>query len=208
VLFFDLTVETYQAFVRKLYGFYKPAEELLASFASKRTNACLPFDQERLPALLKDLKALGESDESIASIPLCQLPDLHTVPLILGYLYIIEGSLFGNEPVAQQLQQSLQISEENGAAFFYIIDFREVRPKWKAFLSMLTAYTTTRPETCEEIADGALATIQAYEQWLFEGKVTNIKRIDPALHGHSHNHAHGQAQNHNHDHTHDHTHQH
>jgi heme oxygenase len=197
VLFFDLTNERYHAFVRKLYGFYKPAAELLHRFAGERTAACLPFEQERIPALLKDLRAFGETDESIATIPLCQLPTLDSTPLILGYLYIIEGSLFGNEPVAQQLQRSLQIGEENGAAFFHIIDFQQVRPKWKAFLDMLTVYTASHPEANEEIVNGALKTILAYEQWLFEGKVTNIKRIDPALHGHSHSHGHN-----HHDHSH------
>lgn len=199
VLFFDLTNEIYHTFVRKLYGFYKPAEELLARFDGESTANCLPFIQQRLPALLRDLRAFGETDETIAAIPLCPLPTLDSVPLILGYLYIIEGSLFGNDPVAQQLQQSLQIGEENGAAFFFILAPQLVRPKWKAFLGMLTAYTATHPETCEEIAQGALATIHAYEQWLFEGKVTNIKRINPELHGHSHNHAHSHAHEHQHE---------
>ncbi len=214
VLFFDLTPEKYHDFVRKLYSFYKPAEELLAQFANDRTPACLPFDQTRLPSLLKDLKALGETDESIAEIPPFKLPVLNSVPLVLGYLYIIEGSLFGNEPVAKQLQQSLEIGEENGAAFFYIIEPRLVRPKWKSFLGMLTAYTTTHPETCEEIATGALESIHAYEDCLFEGKVTNIKRIDPELHGHAHTHSHSPSpvpaatQGHDHDHDHhDHDHE-
>lgn len=196
VLFFDLTTETYQSFVRKLYSFYKPAEEVLAGFAGERAPACLPLDQQRVPALLKDLYAFGETEETIASIPLYPLPVLNSVPLILGYLYIIEGSLFGNEPVAQQLERSLQIGEENGAAFFSIIEPRLVRPKWKAFLGMLTAYTTTNPDTCEEIVKGALETIHSYEQCLFEGKVTNIKRIDPELHGHAHTHSHGTSHNH------------
>jgi heme oxygenase len=200
VLFFDLTYDIYRAFVRKLYGFYKPAEELLASVQEKRAPACLPFERKRVPALLKDLHALGETDETIANIPRCQLPALHSVPLVLGYLYIIEGSIFGNEPVAQQLRRSLQIDEENGAAFFSIVEPEQVRPRWQAFLSMLTAYAEAHPEDVEAIITGALETIHTYESWLFEGKVTRIKRIDPTLHGHSHSHGHGHAHAHDHDH--------
>ena len=190
VLFFDLQRDFYIDFVRRLYSFYKPAEELLAHFVNARTSACLPFEQKRLPALLKDLHALGEDDEAIANIALYPLPTLDSVPLILGYLYITEGSIFGNGPVAQQLQQMLQIGEENGGAFFYIVEPQQVRSRWVAFLNMLNAYANSRPEDTEAIIKGALETIHAYEDCLFQGKVTNIKRIDPELHGHAHTHTH------------------
>lgn len=198
VLFFDQTREGYHQFVRKLYGFYRASEARLA----KLEEGCVPALISRLPALEKDLRVFGETDESIRQIPLCQdsrLDVLDTMHGVMGYLYIIEGSLFGNDLVAQALQQALHIDSESGTAFFHVIAFDEIIPRFSSFSSMLRGYTATHPEAKEEIIQGALNTILAYEQWLFEGKITRIKRIDPALHGHTH----GQ---HDHNHAHEHEH--
>lgn len=202
VLFFDQTREGYHQFVRKLYGFYRASEARLA----KLEEGCIPALISRVPALEKDLRVFGETDESIQQIPLCQdsrLDVLDTLHGVMGYLYIIEGSLFGNDLVAQALQQALGIDSESGTAFFHIIAFDEIIPRFSGLSSMLRGYTASRPEAKEEIIQGALNTIQAYEQWLFEGKITQIKRIDPALHGHTHGqHDHHHAHEHEHEHEH------
>jgi heme oxygenase (biliverdin-IX-beta and delta-forming) len=200
VLFFDQTRENYHQFVRKLYGFYKSAEERLA----KLQEGCLPLLISRVPALVKDLYTFGETDETIQQIPLCQdarLDTLDTLQGVMGYLYIIEGSLFGNDLVAQALEQALQIDSETGTAFFHIIAFDQIIPRFDGLSEMLRGYTAEHPETKEAIIQGALDTILTYESWLFEGKVTNIKRIDSAVHGHTHSHEH-----HEHDHEHGHEH--
>ena len=198
VLFFDQTRENYHQFVRKLYGFYKSAEEHL----EKLQEGCIPKLISRVPTLVKDLQVFGETEQTIQQIPLCQDPRLEvldTLHGVMGYLYIIEGSLFGNDLVAQALQEALQIDSETGTAFFHIIAFDEIIPRFDGLSSMLRGYTAEHPDAKEEIIQGALNTILTYESWLFEGKITNIKRIDPALHGHSHDH-------HDHDHDHDHDH--
>jgi heme oxygenase len=194
VLFFDQTRENYRQIVRKLYGFYKPAEDRLA----KLETCCLTRILDRVPSIVKDLQELGETSETIEQIPLCQderMNILDTLHGVMGYLYIIEGSLFGNDLVARALQDALQIDRENGAAFFHVIEFEEIIPRFDGLSAMLRGYTVEHPETREEIVQGALNTILTYEDWLFEGKVTTIKRIDPALHGHTHEH---------HDHEHEH----
>lgn len=198
VLFFDQTRENYHQFVRKLYGFYKASEDRLA----KLKEGCLPHLINRLPAVVKDLQAFGETDETMQQIPVCQderLDILDTLHGVMGYLYIIEGSLFGNDLVAQALHEALQIDRETGTAFFHIIEFTEILPRFESLSAMYRGYAAEHPEAKEEIIQGALNTILAYESWLFEGKVTNIKRIDPALHGHTHEHHH-----HEHDHEHEH----
>jgi len=194
VLFFDQTRENYHQFVRKLYGFYKPTEERLA----KLEEGCVCSLINRVPSLVKDLHAFGETDETIQQIPLCQdarLDTLNTLHGVMGYLYIIEGSLFGNDLVAQALHQALQVDSETGTAFFHVIPFDQIIPRFDGLSAMLRGYTAEHPEAKEEIIQGALDTILVYESWIFEGKITNIKRIDSALHGHSHGH---------HDHDHDH----
>lgn len=198
VLFFDQTRENYHQFVRKLYGFYKSAEDRLAELK----EGCLPRLINRLPAIVKDLQVFGETDETMQQIALCQderLDVLYTLHGVMGYLYIIEGSLFGNDLVAQALHDALQIDRETGTAFFHIVEFDQIIPRFQGLSSMFRAYAAEHPEAKEEIIQGALNTILTYESWLFEGKVTNIKRIDPALHGHTHEHHH-----HEHDHEHEH----
>jgi len=205
VLFFDQTRENYHQFVRKLYGFYKATEARLPQFAGD----CLPQLIERVPAIVKDLRVFGETDETIEHIPLCQderLDVLSTLHGVMGYLYIIEGSLFGNDLVAQALHEALHIDRETGTAFFHVIEFEEIIPRFDGLSAMLRAYTAEHPEAKEEIIQGALNTILTYESWLFEGKVTNIKRIDPALHGHTHEHQHDHEHEHADDHEHEHQH--
>jgi heme oxygenase len=200
VLFFDQTRENYHQFVRRLYGFYKPAEERLA----KLQEGCIPALLNRVPAIVKDLYAFGETDETIQQIPLCtdvRLDTLDTLPGVMGYLYIIEGSLFGNDLVAQTLQQALQVDGETGTAFFNIIAFDEIIPRFDGLSSMLRGYTAEHPEAKEGIIQGALDTILAYENWLFAGQIIRIKRIDSTLHGHDHGH-HEDEPGHNHDHAH------
>lgn len=207
VLFFDQTRASYQHFLHRLYGFYIAAEEHLA----KLEEGCLPALISRVPAIVKDLRAFGETDETIGQITRCQDPRLQTLDSMLGvmgYLYIIEGSLFGNDLVANALQEALQIDSESGTAFFHLIPFEEIIPRFDGLSLMLREYTAEHPETKEAIIQGALDTILTYESWLFEGKVTTIKRIDSALHGHTHGqheheHEHEQAGHHEHGHAHD-----
>jgi heme oxygenase len=182
VLFFDQTRENYHQFVRKLYGFYKVAEERIARLEEEEP---LPRQTNRLPAIIKDLHAFGETDETIQQIPLCsdeQLDVLYTLHGVMGYLYIMEGSLFANNLVAGVLHEALQIDRETGTAFFHIVKSEEIIPRFDGLAAMLRGYTVEHPEAKEEIIQGALNTILAYENWLFEGKVTNIKRIDPSFH--------------------------
>jgi heme oxygenase len=207
VLFFDQTRENYLHFLRKLYGFYIAAEERLATLE----EGCLPALISRVPAIVKDLRAFGETEESIRQIPHCQDPRLQTLATmqgVMGYLYIIEGSLFGNDLVAQALKEALQIESESGTAFFHLVPFEEIIPRFDGLSLMLREYTAEHPETKETIIQGALDTILTYESWLFEGKITQIKRIDSSLHGHTHGQydEHGNKHDHDHDHDHGHTH--
>jgi heme oxygenase len=185
VLFFDQTRENYHQFVRRLYGFYVSAEARLA----KLQEGCIPALLSRLPALLKDLRAFGETDATIQQIPLCtdvRLETLDNLLGVMGYLYIIEGSLFGNDLVAQAVEQALHIDGETGTAFFHIIAFDEIIPRFNSIAAMLRGYISEHPDAKEGIIQGALDTILAYENWLFAGRIIRIKRIDSALHGHEH----------------------
>src|SRR4051812_7975160 len=80
VLFFDQTRENYHQFVRKLYGFYTAAEARLA----KLQEGCIPSLISRVPPIVKDLYAFGETDATIQQIPLCQDQRLKTLDTMLG----------------------------------------------------------------------------------------------------------------------------
>lgn len=202
MLFFDQTNENYHQFVRRLYGFYAAAEARLA----KLQEGCIPALLWRVPALVKDLHAFGETDATIQQIPWCPDTRLNTLDNLLGvmgYLYIIEGSLFGNDLVAQALEQALHIDSETGTAFFHIIPFDGIIPRFDGLAAMLRGYVAEHPDAKEAIIQGALDTILAYENWLFAGRIIRIKRIDSALHGHEHGN-HEDEHDHDHDHHHEH----
>ncbi|HET8844986.1 MAG TPA: hypothetical protein VFN35_26165, partial [Ktedonobacteraceae bacterium] len=88
-----------------------------------------------------------------------------------------------------------------GTAFFHLVPFDEIIPRFDGLSLMLREYTAEHPDTKEMIIQGALDTILTYESWLFEGKITKLKRIDSTLHGHTHGH-HEHEHSHEHEHTH------
>jgi heme oxygenase (biliverdin-IX-beta and delta-forming) len=85
------------------------------------------------------MAALGVGAEEIARIPQCaELPELVTIPQVLGCLYVIEGATLGGQIITRHLQANLGITPETGGAFFAGYGV-ENGARWQAFGAMITA---------------------------------------------------------------------
>lgn len=87
-----LNERDYRLFLQKFYGFHVPLERAMAGFAW--SDVGVNFDERRKVELLKkDLRALGMTDDEIASLPEAPiLPSMATMEEAIGVMYVMEGS--------------------------------------------------------------------------------------------------------------------
>ena len=92
--------------------------------------------------LRADLTALGSNAERVAALPstagaieaICQASDADPLTL-LGFNYVLEGSMNGNRFIARSLAQTLHVS-----AFSYLNPYgEEQRPTWAAYRERMNA---------------------------------------------------------------------
>lgn len=159
-----LTPEIYAALLEKQYGFYEPLERRLAAGADWRQ---LSFDFEarrKTPLLRRDLAALGIPSSRHAVLPCCaELPDVSTLPRLLGCLYVLEGATLGGQIIARHLHRALGVDAAKGGAFYGAYGSQTGR-RWREF--GLFATRMTGPEHADAVVSAACETFEALDRWL------------------------------------------
>ncbi|WP_295474636.1 biliverdin-producing heme oxygenase [uncultured Pseudomonas sp.] len=159
----------YQRLVRAYYGFYAPLEAALASSGWVPAGLDLA-ERRKLPALLRDLQALGDDAQVRAQLPLCQsLPVIDSQAACLGVLYVVEGATLGGQVLRREMHARLGLDEHNGAAFLDVYG-RDTGRHWKAFLNLL-AVQPFDPLFQHAAALAAESTFSCFEQWLEQREV-------------------------------------
>jgi heme oxygenase len=159
-----LTVDEYRALLRQFYGFYKPLEAVIGQVAIGSLG-CEAARRRKLQWLVQDLLGLGDTERTIAGLPLCmKLPPLMTQARVMGSLYVVEGATLGGQIVARFLRQSLG-DEARRCCRFFVSYGEQVRPMWAAFLEAL-ALIADGPEQEQDIIASACDTFQCFERWL------------------------------------------
>lgn len=157
-----LSREGYRKILEGFFGYYAPLEAQLGGSA---VWAELDFDfsaRRKVPQLVADLGVLGKAPEEL---PRCaELPELVTIPQVLGCLYVIEGATLGGQIITRHLQANLGITPETGGAFFagYGAD---TGARWQAFGAMITA-AAERFGGEDEIVANANRTFETLDHWL------------------------------------------
>ncbi len=156
----------YRALIEGFFGYYAPLE---ARLSASPVWAELAFDfaaRRKIPRLEKDLRALGWTAEELTRLPRCAaLPELATLPQVLGCLYVIEGATLGGQVITRHLLATHGITPETGGAFFAGYG-AETGPQWQAFGTMITA-AAERLGGENEIVASANRTFQTLNRWLF-----------------------------------------
>lgn len=159
-----LTRAAYRHWLTVWWGFYAPLEARLEAFV-----AALPADwprRRKVPRLHADLLALGLTADQIKRLPRCQaLPQLDTVPVALGCLYVLEGATLGGQLIARHLATTLGVTAATGSAFFTGYG-PEVGEMWRVFQTHLRAAAATE-SSAQDMLRAAAATFAAFEQWLW-----------------------------------------
>lgn len=156
----------YRAIVQGFFGYYAPLE---ARLGASPVWAELAFDfaaRRKVPRLEKDLMALGQTAEELPRLPRCtELPELDTMPQVLGCLYVVEGATLGGQVITRHLMATHGITPETGGAFFAGYG-AETGARWQAFGAMMTA-AAERFGAADEIVASANRTFETLDRWLF-----------------------------------------
>lgn len=148
-------IDDYKDLIGKFRRFYSAYEPTLPIENLRKVG--FDYDNRRkLPSLEADVAALGVAATSGS---FDELPDVSTVARAFGSLYVIEGSTLGGQVITRHIKQHLNLSPENGAAFFHNYG-SEVGPMWKQFREAITAFANGGKED-EEIISAAEATFES-----------------------------------------------
>ena len=148
------SIEDYKRLIDRFRCFYSAYEPTLPV----DDLAAAGFDYEtrrKLPSLERDAAALGLGEVEKFD----DVPRLDTLARAFGSLYVIEGSTLGGQVISRHLTQHLDLTPENGAAFFSSYG-PEVGPMWKRFGEAITKFAEGG-EHDDEILKGAVDTFES-----------------------------------------------
>lgn len=173
----NLHIDTYDAYLEAMLGFYEPFEAVLAGFGWHRVG--LDFLRRRKTYLIvRDLRHLGHDDRMIAAIPRCRdLPRPTDLLQALGCLYVLEGATLGGHVLTRRVKQSLGLSPASGCAFLASYG-KDVGPMWRAFGSALAR--AMRADNAQEMTArsrmvaAARDTFFRLERWLVHGSPEGV----------------------------------
>ena len=161
-----LSPARYAALLRSFGVAYAQLEPEIEN-AVARVGAALDYTERRkLPALERDLSALGASSRLDAHGPLPWR--IESVGALAGTLYTVEGSTLGGQVIARSLAKHLSLGPSNGGAFFGGYG-EKTRERWLSFLGFLEQAGHSAAER-----DAA----EAYAQRTFELFAAALDAID------------------------------
>jgi heme oxygenase (biliverdin-IX-beta and delta-forming) len=92
------------------------------------------------------------------------LPPAGSDAMLLGYMYVLEGSSLGGAMIYKQVSRKINISEQQGGAYFTCYG-SELSSKWKSFLDILGDHGL-QEKNAQEIIAGARIAFQHIAQHL------------------------------------------
>lgn len=157
----DLDRDAYQRIIQAYYGFHAPLQRQIECFQGPQFAQP---ERQKVPALVKDLRALGLSDAQIEALPLCaDLPPLTSEAQLLGIMYVMEGATLGGQVLRRIIAHRLSIDADNGGEFLDVYG-RDTGRLWKMFLRQLAEFD--HPDYNQQVVDSACATFASFSRWL------------------------------------------
>lgn len=157
----SLALSDYQAYLSALYAVTIACEDQVFPAISH----IVPDLQDRYKSgkLIEDLSFTGLSDVQIDALPVYQF-EFSSAAEALGIMYVIEGSTLGGRILYKHVHETLGLSFEKGAAYFWGYG-AQTGILWKSFISALSQFAVennTRPH----ITQSAVKTFITIDNWL------------------------------------------
>lgn len=161
----DLKLGRYIELLERWHGF----EQAWSPAAERAIGYLLPdgflAKRKRLPMLNADLLALGRTPQQIDALPAFpgSLLKWNDRSVVLGTLYVIEGSTLGGQHVAKFIRQQLGLTPEHGVAYFSSYG-PDVGVRWRETKAVLDA--PPFPVNADVVVESAIATFDLLGGWL------------------------------------------
>ncbi|MEO5813761.1 MAG: biliverdin-producing heme oxygenase [Gemmatimonadaceae bacterium] len=144
-----------------LYALWEPAIWQTPGVADVVTDGAA---RQKLPLLVRDLKALGQA---VTDVPFVVDDASSDLPAncaeALGALYVLEGATLGGRVILRHIAGPLDLPLDGGLAFFNGYGAR-TGPMWTSFGRALEHYSDTGGDVSASIA-GATRCFTAFESW-------------------------------------------
>jgi heme oxygenase len=164
----QLDLDIYKRIIAAYYGFHLPLQQSIERFLAPQA---IDPARQKIPALIKDLHALGLDDLQIQALPLCtELPAIGSVAQLLGVMYVMEGATLGGQVLRRIIADRLGVDADSGGEFLDVYG-RDTGRLWKAFLKQLAEFDT--PLHNAEVVQAACATFHCFQTWLEQTGVLN-----------------------------------
>ncbi|MEN5032650.1 MULTISPECIES: biliverdin-producing heme oxygenase [unclassified Pseudomonas] len=164
----QLDFGTYKRIIAAYYGFHLPLQQSMERFLAPQA---IDPARQKIPALIKDLHALGLDDLQIQALPLCtELPAIDSVAQLLGVMYVMEGATLGGQVLRRIIANRLGVDADSGGEFLDVYG-RDTGRLWKAFLKQLAEFDA--PLHNAEVVQAACATFHCFQTWLEQTGVLN-----------------------------------
>ena len=163
-----LDLDTYKRIIEAYYGFHVPLQQSMERFLAPQT---IDPARQKIPSLIKDLRALGLSETQIHALPLCtDLPAIDSIAQLLGVMYVMEGATLGGQVLRRIIAERLAIDADSGGEFLDVYG-RDTGRLWKAFLMQLAEFDA--PLHNAAVVGAACATFECFQTWLERARVLN-----------------------------------
>jgi heme oxygenase len=159
----ELTLGGYVGLLRAFVPLYTALEGAIDAHRIALLQLGYNLEQRsKLPLLMRDLAALGQSPWAAPPVPASQLPSLHTTAQVIGCLYVLEGATLGGLIIGRHLERHMQLGPANGAAFFCGYG-PATGSNWKAFCAILER-VLDNAQTCDDAVETARVTFQLFNE--------------------------------------------
>lgn len=167
----DATRADYGRYLRAMWGFHAPVEEM---FGVAESLARVGFEasmRRRAPLLAQDLAALGDA----GPWPRCEnRPAGATLPHLLGIAYVLEGSTLGGRFILAKLPPALAPLRDHATAFLTGYG-AETGVRWRAFAA-IAERELARDAACDAAVCGARDTFRTLIDWLAQHERFDAQR--------------------------------
>lgn len=154
-------VNDYVNLLRLMYGYYKPLQDRLDTFADKSVSA-ENFSLRISDSILNDLHELNVEPGN--DIPVCpDIPEISTPASSMGAMYVTEGSTLGGQVITKMISRQLNLSPEKGFTFFNAYG-DETFARWERFKEILNR--PRNEEEKSEVMDAAKMTFSKFKEWI------------------------------------------
>jgi heme oxygenase len=159
----SLALSDYQAYLSALYAVTIACEDQVFPAVSH----IVPDLQDRYKSgkIIEDLSFTGLSDVQIDALPVCQF-EFSSPAEALGIMYVIEGSTLGGRILYKHVHETLGLSFEKGAAYFWGYG-AQTGILWKSFISAFSQFAVENNNSTEMI-ESAIKTFVMIDHWLIK----------------------------------------